>query len=500
MSNVSHVREEVRKKNDAWTMIADCIEGQEAVKAKGEIYLPKPNAADTSEENKLRYAAYLARAVFYNVTARTLRGLLGQVFSRDSVLTLPESLTLLEKDVEGSGVDLDQQAKRALSDVLALGRAGLLADFPVANGAVTKADQDSGKIRPLLKLYKPQHIINWRTALFGAKTKLCLVVLRETYDKEDDGFEIQEDVQYRVLRLNENEQYTVTLYREVIGEAKDASGKKTTAWVPYGEEIVVQDYSGAPFNEIPFTFIGSENNDSEVDPSPLYDLAVLNLAHYRNSADYEDSVFMVGQPTPWISGLTEQWVKDVLKGGVHLGSRGFLPLPVNSSAGLLQPEPNTLCKEAMDHKERQMVALGAKLVEQKEVQRTATEAGQEEAAESSSLSSAVKNVSTAYTQALRWAARFVAKFTDDAIEYELNSDFDLSNMTNEERAQLIKEWQADAISFTEMRWNLSRAGVAFQTDEEAKEEIESNPAIKIDPLTQAKVDQIESGDTGGASE
>jgi len=479
MPNVSHIRPEVAEKQATWTMISDCISGQEAVKSRGQAYLPKPNASDNSPENAARYEAYLRRAVFYNVTARTLRGLLGQVFARDSVITLPDALSMLDIDVEGSGISLDQQAKRALSHVLGQGRAGLLTDYPVATNAVSKADVNSGRVRPLLKLYRPEDIINWRTTRFGAKVKLSLVVLRETYDKEDDGFEVQTEVQYRVLRLNEEEKYTVTLYREVEGELRE--GKKQTEWVAYGQELPVVDYSGAQFTEIPFTFIGAENNDPEIDPSPLYDLAVINLAHYRNSADYEDSCFMVGQPTPWISGLTVQWVKDVLKGTIHLGSRGFLPLPVGGEAGLLQAEANTMVKEAMEHKERQMVALGAKLVESKQVQRTATEAAQEEAAESSSLSSAVKNVSTAYTLALRWAGRFVAQFSDDLIEYELNADFDLSRMTPEERAQLIKEWQSDAISFTEMRWNLRRGGVAYLEDEEAKDEIETNPAIKVDP-------------------
>lgn len=478
MANVTYMRAEVADKQDDWTLIGDCLEGERAIKKKKTVYLPKPNAADTSEENSKRYDAYLTRAVFYNVTARTLRGLLGQVFSRDSVITLPTNLEIMKDDVEGSGVGLDQQAKTALSHVLGYGRAGLLADYPVAKGDVTKAQVDSGKVRPVLKLYKPDEVINWRTSVYGAKVKLSLVVLRECYDKQDDGYHAQKEEQFRVLRLNEDEQYTVSIYRPIEG-----LDKKVKEYVLEGAELIPTDYAGKPFNDIPFTFIGSENNDSSVDPSPLLDLAVINVAHYRNSADYEDACFMVGQPTPWISGLTEQWVKDVLKGGVHLGSRAFLPLPVNAAAGLLQAEPNTMCKEAMDHKERQMVALGAKLVEDRETQRTATEATQEEAAESSALSTAVKNVSTAYTQILRYAGRFVAELKDDTIEYDLNSDFDLSRMSPEERAQLIKEWQADAISYTEMRWNLKRGGVAYQEDEEAKAETEANPAIKLTDLT-----------------
>jgi hypothetical protein len=57
---------------------------------------------------------------------------------------------------------------------------------------------------------------------------------------------------------------------------------------------------GEAWNYIPFTFVGSVNNDETPDLPPLYDLAVLNVAHYRNSADYEESCYMVGQPTPYL--------------------------------------------------------------------------------------------------------------------------------------------------------------------------------------------------------
>ncbi|MDP0908071.1 hypothetical protein Q6322_30065, partial [Klebsiella pneumoniae] len=49
------------------------------------------------------------------------------------------------------------------------------------------------------------------------------------------------------------------------------------------------------WDEIPFTFVGAQNNDPSIDESPLAALVEINLGHYRNSADYEDSVFLCGQ-------------------------------------------------------------------------------------------------------------------------------------------------------------------------------------------------------------
>ncbi|WBF76811.1 hypothetical protein PSV3_00109 [Septimatrevirus PSV32] len=191
--------------------------------------------------------------------------------------------------------------------------------------------------------------------------------------------------------------------------------------------------------------------------------------------DYEESCYIVGQPTPVLIGLTEEWVTNVLKGSVNFGSRGGIPLPAGADAKLLQASENTMLKEAMDTKERQMVALGAKLVEQKEVQRTATEAELEAASEGSTLSSATKNVSAAFEWALKWAARWVGQ-ADSGVKFELNTDFDIARMTPDERRSLVEEWQKGAITFEEMRTGLRKAGVATEDDAKAKEKIAKDTA------------------------
>lgn len=121
-----------------------------------------------------------------------------------------------------------------------------------------------------------------------------------------------------------------------------------------------------------------------------------------------------------------------------------------------------------------MVALGAKLVEQAAVQRTATEARQEEASEVSILATCAKNVAAAYRTALTWCGVFLG--TDQEPEFDLNTDFEIGRMSAQDRAQLIAEWQAGAIAFEEMRFNLRRANVAYLDDEEAKDAIEEELA------------------------
>jgi hypothetical protein len=468
--NVGYIRPEFTDLKPRWDLIRDCLAGERQVKKRGDLYLPRPNVMDLSLENRSRYDQYLLRAVFYNVTGRTLAGLVGQVMQQEPESKMPTLLDPIVKDVDGAGNSLQQQVQKTLSLVLAHGRAGLFVDYPVAPQAATKAQLEAGDIRPSVILMEPWDVINWRTVTVGGVVKLALVVISEDYVTDDDGYQQEFAPQWRVLRLDEDGLY---VQEEWI---KDPNNDQEFILKPLpGTEGAGESYfeptggDGKRLNFIPFTFIGSVNNDSSPDLPPLYDMAALNIAHFRNSADYEEMCYIVGQATPCLAGLTEGWVKDVLKGTVQLGSRAAVMLPENASATLLQVGENTMPHEAMMDKEAQMRALGAKLVEQQKVQRTAKEASMENASEQCVLCTVACNVSDAYEAALAWALMFLGGGDgkpDDNLTYDLNTDFSVNQLDALAQAQLIAEWQAGAITDEEMRSSLTRTGIAWKTFEE----------------------------------
>lgn len=478
--NVTFIRKELAEVLPQYRMIADCLRGQAAIKKAGDKYLPRPNPDDTSEENKIRYEAYLERAVFYNVTARTLSGLCGQVFAKPSVINLPTVLKPLEEDATGGGISSEEFAMSLLNYGLSYSRYLVFVDYPETNGVVTVKELDEGNIRPTFTAVAPQHVINWRTIKIGAVKVLSLVVIAEQWPFFDDGFEIKQACEFRVYKLvYEPEVNDFHVVIEIWREPENF-----TPWdggtLPKGKkfvktkEIIPTGFDGKKLNRIPCKFGGAINNDEAIDVPHLVDMAVINIAHYRNSADYEEACFVMGQPTYWFSGLTEQWMENVLHGQIRLGSWGGVPLPVGANAGLLQMQPNTMPFEAMGHKEAQMVALGAKLVEQRQVQQTATEARQNNVSETSSLAIVANNVS----DVMEWAMKTALIFTggEGEIEYRLNTDFDLAKMTPEQRSQTIKEWQGGALTFEEMRTVLRKAGVATEDDKTAKAKIDSEQA------------------------
>ncbi len=472
---VKFIRPEVLRLSSQYRLISDCLSGEVTVKAQGVTYLPDPSDMNCDKtQSKSRYENYLKRAVYYNFTRRTMAGLVGQIFSKPVTIKGAETgpMNLVCKSIGGDGVSAAQQSKRAVEYVIGLSRAGLLVDFPNTGGvAISRADVDSGVALPTVTLYGAEQITNWKTIEIGAETIVNLLVLAETHqipDTADPEFGTVTAIWYRVFRLTQSG-VTQQLYKPVANQMVSFGSTEYQADPP----VTMLGQNGQPLRRIPFVFLGLTANSVDVEDPSFYDLASLNIAHYRNSADYEENIFVAGQSTLTANGLTKDWIDKVLGGKVAVGAYSFLPLPVGGNAAYIQPKENGIIKEAMDQKERQAVALGAKLVEQKDVQRTATEARIESTSEGSVLMSAAKNVSAGYTEALKIAASFLG-LAPDAIEFSLNSDFDIAKMSSEDRDKVVTRWIKGALAFSEMRNVLQAGGEATLTPDEARKEIKAD--------------------------
>jgi len=464
MTDVTFTRPEYTAAKYRWRLVRDVCKGSETVKAAGDYYLPRPNASDKSQDNKDRYDAYKKRAVFYNATGRTKHSLVGAVFRTWPTLTVPGALDYVATDIDGQGVSVYQQSQSVIGHLLEVGRHGLLVDYAaVEPGTVSRADEQAGRARANVASYPAESIINWKTRQVGGQHLLSLVVLREKVDVDTyDGFGSEQVTQYRVLRLDVSGVYTQEVWEE-------GSSKTEMTVAPF----VPLNGSGQPWRIIPFQFLGSENNDTSIDDSPLYDMAEVNIGHYRNSADYEEAAYLVGQPQPWMSGLDEQWRDHLEKDGIFLGSRAPWLLPVNGACGVWQAQPNTVAKEAMDAKKQDMVSLGARLIERGSAVKTATQADNDSAAEHSVLSLVVSNVSEAYSQCLVWMAEFV-NATGEVV-YKLNQDFSQITLDATILSALFNAVQGGKLPEGDFWQYLRDRGVINpeKTDDEIRDELEA---------------------------
>lgn len=414
---------------------------------------------------RARQKEYEDGAICYNFTKRTLSGMVGSVMRKDPEQIIPSQMEYLLTNADGSGVGLWQHAQDTLMELDSIGRGGLLVDAPNVEVA-TMAEQNAGLLNPVIAFYTAENIINWRLARHGSVNRVVMVVLREEYEYTDgtDEFSPNYGEQYRVLDIVEGK-YRQRLYQfsqkgELINNV---------------QEIFPQLSSVEP-GTIPFTFIGASNNDSTIDDAPLLPLAELNIGHFRNSADNEESSFVVGQPTLFLApgeNMSTQLFEEANPNGVKMGSRSGHNIGYGGNAFLVQADANNLAKENMLNKEQQAIQIGAQLITPTQ-QITAESARLQRGADTSVMATIARNVSQAYTDALKWVASMM-NLGDQEIEFKLNMEFFLQPMTSQDRAAWMADINAGYLPATAYYAALRKAGVTDWTDEDIKNAIADQP-------------------------
>ena len=431
---------ELLRREPQWRLIEDATTLENLTD-----YLRELNPHDKSAANKKRNESYKEYAVFYPVAQNTAQGMIGSIFRKYPRLNVPEELEYLKKNADGAGNSIYQSSQQVAHDVLRKGRAGLTVSFPQTEGQVSRADILSGKVVATIHHFTPEQIINWRAEQFGALSILTLVVTREEIDIPGaEGYNNVTNVIYRemYLEVERDDQDRIIsdnrVYKERIWlEAVDKALSVIDVYTPL-------DASGDTWDFIPFAFVGSENNDYHTDFPPMFGLCELNFAHYRNSADYEDSVWYAGQAQAFMTGVDQAHIDMMRENKMYVGSRELLAVPSGETFGYAQPNPNTLVSEAMDKKIDAMIQMGARLMQTGSATKTATQASADQDAQTSVLAMVASNTSEAYTLALQWVCRYMG-IDDEGVSYELSQDF--VNLINspQEIQQIVAGFMQGAI-------------------------------------------------------
>ena len=461
------------KNKDQWKLVRDCVAGSEAIKtarqseasdqgglhnALGSQYLPVPNPNDNSQDNIDRYDAYKKRACFVNFTGYTKDGLLGMIARKPTEIELHPSINYAELNANGEGLSMQGMVQSIVSELMETGRDGLLVEFPVSSGG--SRDQTKG-LQAVIKEYPAESIINWRQTIVDSVKITTMVALAEEVEKiSSDGFGVEDVTYTRVLMLNENGDYIQRLYNEDDDLLVNADGES---------DIYITKSDGSSWKEILFEFTGSENNSPKPDKSPLYDVAVVGIAHYRNSADFEESSFMVGQPTPVFTGLTQSWVSEILKDGIQLGSRTGVLLPVDAAAMLLQADPNTMPAAGMDRKEAELIKIGAKIISDQGGVETAEAAKIKFAGQNSKLGLIIINTELALKKCFGWMMEFQGgEGSKDDNVLNINKQFYDATVSPQLLVAQMQMLDRGVIAKSDMRDTMRKGGVLAhdRTDED----------------------------------
>lgn len=475
INNITDTSPGYERRIKQWRKVRDVIDGEDAVKDRGEVYLPKPQGM-----TKKNWELYLQRADFYAVSERTLRGLVGLVFRTDPVTEVPPRLESLLEAASPEGFTLKQLLREAEREVLSLGRYGVLVDLPRT---------ESTTPIPYLATWQAEQIFDWEEVVdvrTGVRRLVRVAMIEESSNAEEKTMRV-----IRELAI-EGGVYVQRIYEEVEPEN---SGRNTRARGPANQprtvgflsgnfelrETVVPTRFGQPLPVIPFFFINTYDMRTRTDKPPMLDLANKNLAHYRNSADYEMALHLIASPTPYAFGMkkedkptsigpTQLWhsaSKDVKVGMLEFTGQGVSTIRVG-----------------MRDKEQQMAVLGARLIaNESDRENIAAETVRLESREEMSvLMAGTETVEEAFSRAVKFAA-FWAGANPDAVKIGLNRDFIETRLEPQEIVALVQSWQSKAISRDTLHANLQRGEImdAERTAEDEADRIAEEDAAGMGP-------------------
>lgn len=478
-----------RKRIRQWKRIRDTLEGEERIKERGTLYLPKPGGMKAHD-----YKAYVDRGAFYGVTDRTLRGLTGLVFRVKPAIELPTQIESLSAAATNEGFTMGQALREATREVLSLGRYGILVDMPPV---------PSINNVPYLATYVAEQIFRWEETTVNGIRRLTRVLVKEESETADS----ETTTVIRELAL-EGGIYVQRIFQEVESERH----AKTAQAVFHEEEFdfisgsfeqvggdIIPRRNGLPMDRIPFWFVNVFDMRPRADKPPMLDLANVNLAHWRNSADKEQSLFLTSQPTPYLFGVPKSDVpRSIGSGNIWSSERSDV------QAGFLEftgPGIESI-RQAMLDKEDQMAALGARLIRDAASQSnvTAETTRLQARSETSILTAGVHTVEEAFMAASRFAAEWSGA-SPDQVDLTLNKDFVETRLDPQEITALVAAWQAGAYSRATLHEQLQR-GEIVAPDRTVEDEValieEEGDDLRPPPIAVpgATVPRPESGGNG----
>jgi len=416
-----------------WELIADCIAGDDVIKAK-ECYCPKKEC-----EKPRDYSSRKGRGFFANFTGRILLNIHGMLTQKLPEINVPEEFKMKGylDDIDLNGTNINQFVSDMINDNIQTSWGGILVDYPEADPNESVLDAERNNHRPYLTYYSAYNVINWKRRRINGIKKLSMVVLKEEEDVSRNEFAHERISRFRVLEIDENNQYIQKIYHI----------EKTRKWLRETASIVQIDQrtiymNGQPMNYIPFITIPGDVPSK----SMLYDISKLNIGHFQKVVDYEWGVHMTTLPTLYTTGHTPAVDEDGTKEEITVGKETMIMLPeAEAKAGIISfaGDGLTHSEKAIANAEAQIGYMFSSLTS-KDTSTSAESADIHRMGENANLATYSLRISQAMTKALKIMCEW-SGMDSSSVSFELSTDFEAkdkdSNMVN----SLANLFQTDRI-------------------------------------------------------
>ncbi len=434
-----------------WQKIRDVLAGQKEIKRKAQQYLKRMKGMDEED-----YQIYLDRALFYNMSAQTLNGMIGQVFRRTpEIRGLPRALPgktspfkLALNKFAKDGTSHMGVAKTCISQQIAMGRFGILVDAPETMQEIPTSFTVG---------YACENILDWDVEDVDGQFIPTRILLREFIREDprrlqDQGYPESQGVMgpppkigpvqtTRTKRAPPNmgaarilSQWNYrTIYRELLLEFHPNFPSFPRVYIqnvyrddptrtPIATAIPV--IRGVPLTFIPFKFFGSQSNTADVEEPPINGIVDINISHYRSYAELEYGRTFTALPVYYAPGGRDEGASDY-----HIGPNTVWETPEGNPPGILEYEGEGLkaLESALETKEQQIAAIGGRLMPgmSRSISESDNQSNLREANEQSLLLNVIQNCEDGFSDVVRWWLMFrdVPLSETIGLRYEINTDF-----------------------------------------------------------------------------
>lgn len=387
-----------------WALIDALLGGTEAMRAAGEMFLPRHQA-----EEDIGYRDRLASATLYNMTEHTLESLVGRPFRSDPAVSddTPPAVRALLDDVDLQGNAVGPFARDWFRSGLAKGFCACLVDFPRKDETiVTKEDASKAGLRPYWVQVEASRIIAVRSEIVGGVERLTHVRILETYE-QPVGFTSVTKERIRVM-----EPGIVQFFEKQVVRGK-------VNW-QQGEKFSVD------MDEIPLVIWYSTKREDHLLCKPrLLDLAELNKSHWQSYADQRHILTVCRFPILACSGSngpTKEGQDDSIVIGpnkvVYISDPAGRLYYVEHTGASIQAGRNDL----MDL-ERQMASYGGQFLVEQPGDKTATASAIDAAESTSELAAMVKTFEDAVAKAFYFTGKWLGIAGGPTGSIELDSSW-----------------------------------------------------------------------------
>lgn len=409
----------------SWTLMRDAFEGEDDIKAKGEMYLPSKTGIEAITDAGLRgrvYEAYKLRAEFPELVALVVRGAVGTMLDKPAAIDLPPELEPLRESATRDGLTLEALHRRIATEIMLIGRYGILPGV-----------DPFGK--PYLAGYVAESIISW--------------------DQDENSFLdfVALDESGLARNRKTNEWVKVEKYRELFVEngryGSRVWSKNGDGFQP-GEVIEAKDPKQKPLDFLPMVFAGTSDLTPDPDDVPLYGLAKIAVRIYRMDADLTTSLHMTSEPTPMVTGY-ENPTKAIEDGWIPkgIGASTMWVLPEGGDGKFLEFTGAGIEKqvEVIQKNYDRAVMFGAQLLAD---QGRAQESGEAKRVRMDSQHSTLKGVAMTSSSALEKALKNLAIWMGadpNKVQVTPNLDFFDQSLTGADVDAIVRGWVEGAYSW-----------------------------------------------------